>query len=103
MKHYRKCPACGAIHYLNPGVGMTERQRECLLFIEDYLDEFGLPPSYQEIGEALFGKVHSKSSVYRLVHALRERRYIEIIPDRARTMRVIRSLRAEIADREVTA
>lgn len=47
---------------------MTKKQKKCFDFIVSYLNEEGVPPSYQEIMEGL--GLHSKSGVHRMVTAL---------------------------------
>lgn len=68
--------------------GLTERQRECLLFIIDTVDESGVAPSYDEIMWGL--GLRSKSGIHRLVDALEERGFIRRIPARRRAIEVLR-------------
>lgn len=67
--------------------GMTRRMRDCLEFIHDYSGRNGYAPSYDEIMDAL--GLRSKSGVHRIVHALEERMFITLLPDRARSIEVI--------------
>jgi len=60
----------------------TPRQKQAYDFIRSFIDKEGYGPSYQEIGEAL--GITSRSSIHRLVHGLKERGLIELIPNRAR-------------------
>lgn len=60
----------------------TPRQKQAYDFIRSFIDKEGYGPSYQEIQEAL--GLGSKSEVHRLVHGLKERGLIELIPNRAR-------------------
>lgn len=60
----------------------TPRQKQAHDFIRSFIDEKGYGPSYQEISEAL--GITSRSSIHRLVHGLRERGVIELIPNRKR-------------------
>lgn len=64
--------------------GMTKRQHELLNFIEHFTDEFGYPPSFQEMVGALGLK--SKSGVHRLLHGLRERGLVKMMDHRARSV-----------------
>lgn len=67
---------------------LTPRQLECLEFITVYSDEYGYSPTYGEISNAL--AIASKSGVHRLVHGLRTRGWIDILPLRARSIEVLR-------------
>ncbi|MBD7992860.1 helix-turn-helix domain-containing protein [Ochrobactrum sp. Sa2BUA5] len=60
----------------------TPRQKQAYDFIRSFIDKEGYGPSYQEISEAL--GITSRSSIHRLVHGLKERGLIELIPNRAR-------------------
>lgn len=60
----------------------TPRQKQAYDFIRSFIDKEGYGPSYQEIGEAL--GITSRSSIHRIVHGLKERGLIELIPNRAR-------------------
>lgn len=66
---------------------LTLRQRQCLEFIRDYQREHGITPSYDEMAKAL--DLKSKSGVHRIIHALRERRFIRVFPNRARAIEII--------------
>lgn len=69
--------------------GMTERQREVYVFIQNYTaDHDGVPPSYAEIASELG---IGKSSVYRVMEALKERGCIRTLPGLARTVCIIDS------------
>lgn len=65
---------------------MTPKQKRCLDAIEK-LTKDGVPPSYNELKDYL--GLASKSGVHRLVHALAERGYINLSPDRARTIQIV--------------
>lgn len=53
---------------------LTKRQRDCLLFLQDYQDRHGDTPSFDTMAEAL--NVAAKSSIHRLVSGLVERGFI---------------------------
>ncbi len=53
---------------------ITRQQRKAMLFIQNYVDRFGCPPSYAEISEHM-GTLQ-RSSAHRLVHSLKERGYL---------------------------
>lgn len=67
---------------------LTRKQLELLRFIHDRLRESGVPPSFDEMKEAL--DLRSKSGIHRLITALEERGFIKRLPNRARALEVIR-------------
>ncbi len=67
---------------------LTRKQRELLLFINLRLQEEGIPPSFDEMKDALGLK--SKSGIHRLITALEERGFIRRLPNRARALEIIR-------------
>jgi repressor LexA len=70
-----------------PGM-LTRKQHELLLFIHERLKESGIPPSFDEMKEAL--DLASKSGIHRLITALEERGFIRRLPNRARALEVLR-------------
>src|SRR5690606_22603788 len=67
---------------------LTRKQHELLLFIHERLKETGIPPSFDEMKEAL--NLASKSGIHRLITALEERGFIRRLPNRARALEVLR-------------
>jgi len=67
---------------------LTRKQHELLLFIHERMKESGIPPSFDEMKEAL--DLASKSGIHRLITALEERGFIRRLPNRARALEVIR-------------
>ena len=67
---------------------LTEKQSELLRFIHRRLKQTGVPPSFDEMKEAL--DLRSKSGIHRLVMALEERGFIRRLPNRARALEVLR-------------
>jgi len=67
---------------------LTRKQHELLLFIHERLKETGVPPSFDEMKEAL--DLASKSGIHRLITALEERGFIRRLPNRARALEVVR-------------
>jgi repressor LexA len=67
---------------------LTRKQHELLLFIHQRLQEEGIPPSFDEMKDAL--DLKSKSGIHRLITALEERGFIRRLPNRARALEVIR-------------
>ncbi|MCO6390335.1 transcriptional repressor LexA [Aliihoeflea aestuarii] len=67
---------------------LTRKQHELLLFIHQRLKESGIPPSFDEMKEAL--GLASKSGIHRLITALEERGFLRRMPNRARALEVIK-------------
>jgi repressor LexA len=67
---------------------LTTKQKELLAFIHTRLQDSGVPPSFDEMKEAL--ALQSKSGVHRLIIALEERGFIRRLPHRARAIEVIK-------------
>jgi repressor LexA len=67
---------------------LTRKQHELLRFIHDRLREDGVPPSFDEMKEAL--DLRSKSGIHRLIMALEERGFIRRLPNRARAIEVVK-------------
>ncbi|PZQ83646.1 MAG: repressor LexA [Ancylobacter novellus] len=67
---------------------LTRKQHELLLFIDERLKRDGVPPSFEEMKEAL--DLRSKSGIHRLITALEERGFIRRLPNRARALEVLR-------------
>jgi repressor LexA len=67
---------------------LTTKQKELLVFINGRLQETGVPPSFDEMKEAL--KLQSKSGVHRLIIALEERGFIRRLPHRARAIEIVK-------------
>ena len=56
---------------------LTRKQLELLLFINERVKEDGVPPSFEEMKEAL--NLQSKSGIHRLILALEERGFLRFI------------------------
>ncbi|MDX2258069.1 MAG: transcriptional repressor LexA [Hyphomicrobiaceae bacterium] len=67
---------------------LTQKQKELLLFVHRRLKEDGVPPSFDEMKDAL--DLKSKSGIHRLITALEERGFIRRLPHRARALEVIK-------------
>lgn len=67
---------------------LTQKQKELLLFIHERMQDSGVPPSFDEMKEAL--DLKSKSGIHRLITALVERGFIRRLPHRARAIEVIK-------------
>jgi repressor LexA len=67
---------------------LTRKQFELLRFIHERLKEAGVPPSFDEMKDAL--DLRSKSGIHRLITALEERGFIRRLANRARAIEVIK-------------
>ena len=67
---------------------LTRKQQILLQFIHTRLQEQGVPPSFDEMKDAL--DLKSKSGIHRLITALEERGFIRRLPNRARALEVIK-------------
>ena len=67
---------------------LTRKQFELLRFIHERLTEAGVPPSFDEMKDAL--DLRSKSGIHRLITALEERGFIRRLANRARAIEVIK-------------
>lgn len=67
---------------------LTRKQLELLDFIQKHLDQDGVPPSFDEMKEAL--DLKSKSGIHRLITALEERGFIRRLAHRARAIEVLK-------------
>lgn len=74
---------------------LTRKQYELLMFIHERVRESGIPPSFDEMKEALGLK--SKSGIHRLITALEERGYLRRMEKRARALEIIK-LPENVAD-----
>jgi len=67
---------------------LTKKQKDLLLFIHEKMSEDDIPPSFEEMKDALGLK--SKSGIHRLISALVERGYLQRLPHRARALEIIK-------------
>jgi len=67
---------------------LTKKQYDLLMFIHARMSESGVPPSFEEMKDAL--DLKSKSGIHRLITALEERGFIRRLPNRARALEVLR-------------
>ncbi|MEO1143741.1 MAG: transcriptional repressor LexA [Pseudomonadota bacterium] len=75
---------------------LTRKQHQLLMFIHQRLQEAGVPPSFDEMKDAL--ELKSKSGIHRLITALEERGFIRRLPNRARALEVIKMPEAWSSD-----
>jgi repressor LexA len=67
---------------------LTRKQYELLMFIHERIRESGVPPSFDEMKDAL--DLKSKSGIHRLITALEERGFLRRMEKRARALEVTR-------------
>jgi repressor LexA len=67
---------------------LTRKQHELLMFVHSRVKETGVPPSFDEMKDAL--DLRSKSGIHRLIKALEERGFIRRLPNRARALEVLK-------------
>ena len=67
---------------------LTRKQHDLLLFVHERLRESGIPPSFDEMKDAL--DLKSKSGIHRLITALEERGFIRRLPNRARALEILK-------------
>jgi len=65
---------------------LTKKQRDLLMFVNDYIQNSGLSPSFEEMKLGL--NLKSKSGIHRLINALVERGFLERLPNKARALEV---------------
>jgi repressor LexA len=67
---------------------LTRKQYELLMFIHERVRETGIPPSFDEMKDAL--DLKSKSGIHRLITGLEERGFLRRLPHRARALQVLK-------------
>ena len=67
---------------------LTRKQLELLNFIKTRMDKDGVPPSFDEMKDAL--DLRSKSGIHRLITALEERGFIRRLAHRARALEIVK-------------
>jgi repressor LexA len=67
-------------------MSLTARQSQMLDLLRKKLAHSEVGPSFDELAEEL---EMAKSNVHRIAHALKERGYIEFLPRRARSIRIV--------------
>jgi repressor LexA len=74
---------------------LTRKQYELLMFIHERIRESGVPPSFDEMKDAL--DLKSKSGIHRLITALEERGFLRRMEKRARALEIVK-LPENVAD-----
>ncbi|HWA90324.1 MAG TPA: transcriptional repressor LexA [Rhizomicrobium sp.] len=67
---------------------LTRKQYELLMFIHERVRETGVPPSFDEMKDAL--DLKSKSGIHRLITALEERGFLRRMEKRARALEIVK-------------
>lgn len=67
---------------------LTKKQLDLLAFIQKRVQKDGIPPSFDEMKEAL--NLRSKSGIHRLITALEERGFIRRLAHRARALEIVK-------------
>ena len=67
---------------------LTKKQLDLLKFIHERVQRDGVPPSFDEMKDAL--DLRSKSGIHRLITALEERGFIQRLAHRARALEIIK-------------
>ena len=71
---------------------LTRKQSELLTYLSDHMQRHDVPPSFDEMRDAL--GLASKSGVHRLVSGLEERGYIRRLANRARAIEILKPVTA---------
>ena len=77
---------------------LTQRQLQLLRFIQNFVRDHDVSPSFEEMRSAL--QLRSKSGIHRLISGLEERGYIRRLAYRARALEVVKPLAEEPAGSE---
>ncbi len=79
---------------------LTRKQLDLLEFINKRMERDGVPPSFDEMKDAL--DLRSKSGIHRLITALEERGFIRRLPHRARALEIVKMPEAMAKARSFT-
>ncbi len=75
---------------------LTRKQSELLTYLSDHMQQHDVPPSFDEMRDAL--GLASKSGVHRLVSGLEERGYIRRLANRARAIEILKPVTTAVSD-----
>ena len=67
---------------------LTDRQREILVWITSYIDDYGYAPTWREIASA--HNIGSMNAIRDHLGALERKGYVTYLPATSRTLRVLR-------------
>jgi repressor LexA len=85
---YTATPRMGACSTEGRPFMLTEKQKDLLLLIHRRVQQTGVPPSFDEMKDAL--DLKSKSGIHRLITALEERGFVRRLPHRARALEIVK-------------
>ena len=68
---------------------LTKKQKELFEYLEGYIEQNGIAPSFEEMKNAV--KLKSKSGIHRLIMSLEQRGFIKRLKHKARAMEIIKS------------
>lgn len=72
-------------------VGLTRRQTQALEYIRDFYSKHGVPPTQDEVAEALG---NSKTAAHKLVHRLEARGHVQMLSNRSRSIVLVEQVAA---------
>ena len=75
---------------------ITTKQKQLLELIKNTIRKDGVPPSYDEMKDAL--GLASKSGIHRMITALEERGYIRRLPNKARAIELTEKTSVQFFD-----
>ena len=75
---------------------LTRKQSELLTYLSNHMQQHDVPPSFDEMRDAL--GLASKSGVHRLVSGLEERGYIRRLANRARAIEILKPVTTAAGD-----
>ncbi|MEC7464538.1 MAG: transcriptional repressor LexA [Pseudomonadota bacterium] len=67
---------------------LTRKQHQLLTYIDNHMKSNGIPPSYDEMKDAL--SLKSKSGIHRLITGLEERGFLRRLPHKARALEILK-------------
>ena len=69
---------------------LTKKQKELFVYLSDYISSNDIPPSFEEMKNAV--NLKSKSGIHRLITSLEQRGYIKRLKHKARAMEITKEL-----------
>ena len=69
---------------------LTQRQKEILQMLIDYINENGFSPSYRELCD--IADVNSPATIWTHLKNLKNKGYIDYIPAKSRTIKILKGV-----------
>ena len=69
---------------------LTKKQKELFVYLNNYISSNDIPPSFEEMKNAV--NLKSKSGIHRLITSLEQRGYIKRLKHKARAMEITKNL-----------